>query len=317
MNPQGFRTDVLEEPATLDAMLAAYRGESLPALEGRRVVLIWMGSSRFAALSAAAELRSRGIAAVAEYASTGLPARPSPDTVAIGLSASGRTPETVEALERHRGTSRTVAITNFPERDLAEAADIVLPLHAGAEAGGVSCKTFQTTLALLYLLAGVPLEELRPAPAIQEDLLSRRGEWLGPLSDQLADAHTIYTIAPAERISSALESALMLREGPRRAADATETGDWLHVDVYLTKHPHYRALLFSGSRHDAGVMEWARERDSTLLTIGTEVEGARGNVPFDRAGDRIVASLVETSVVELLAAEWWLSGAAAVYGPRR
>jgi glutamine---fructose-6-phosphate transaminase (isomerizing) len=306
VNPDGFRADILEEPVTLDAMLAAFRGERLPSLEGRRAVMIGMGSSRFAALTAAAELRSRGVAAVAEYASTGLPAPPSRDTVAIGISASGRTPETVEALEGHRGISTTVAITNFPERELAGIADVVLPLHAGVEAGGVSCKTFQTSLALLLLVAGVPLDELRPAPAIQEELLGRRDEWLAPLSDQLAGAHTIYTIAPAERISSALESALMLREGPRRAADATETGDWLHVDVYLTKHPGYRALLFPGSRYDAGVMEWARERDSTIVTVGAEIEGAPGNVPFDRGGDRIVASLVETSVVELLAAEWWL-----------
>ena len=47
----------------------------------------------------------------------------------------------------------------------------------------------------------------------------------------------VYTIAPYERLSSALQSALMFREAPRIAADGCETGDWLHVDLYLTKHP--------------------------------------------------------------------------------
>ena len=51
------------------------------------------------------------------------------------------------------------------------------------------------------------------------------------------------TIAPAERIGTALQGALMVREGPRRGSDAGETGDWSHVDVYLTKTMDYRALL--------------------------------------------------------------------------
>ena len=304
MNVEGFRADVLAEPATLSAMLDEYSRRDLPELSGS-VVLIGMGSSRFAALSAAAELRRRGVTAVAEYASTGLPTPPGADVTAIAISNSGRTAETVEALARHRGTSRTIAITNFPDRELAAVADEVLPLLAGEEAGGVSSRSFQTTLALLYLLAGVEAGELRPAVESQDALLSGAADWLDPLIELLAPAHTVYTVAPAERISSALESALMLREGPRVPADATETGDWLHVDVYLSKYPGYRALLFGGSRFDAGVMEWARERASSIVAIGAPVDGAALHVPFAGADDRLVASLVETSAVELLAAEWW------------
>ena len=42
----------------------------------------------------------------------------------------------------------------------------------------------------------------------------------------------------------------MLREGPRRAAIASETGEWSHVDVYLTKTLDYRMLLLPGSRYE-------------------------------------------------------------------
>lgn len=304
MNVDGFRADILAEPETLASMLDSYAGRALPRLRGR-VVLIGMGSSRFAALSAAAELRRRGVAAVAEYASTGSPTPPSPDLTAIAISASGRTPETVEALARHRGTSRTIALTNFPARELAAEADEVLPLLAGTEAGGISSRSFQTTVALLHLLAGAAVADLRPAVESQAALLAGSASWLEPLLDLLEGAHTVYTLAPAERISSALEAALMLREAPRLPADATETGDWLHVDVYLTKHPGYRALLFPGSRFDPDVIEWAIERGSAIIAIGAPVRGAVYHVPFDGARNRYVASLVETSVVELLAAEWW------------
>ena len=111
MRHDAFLRDVLAAPARLDACLQAYAGSSpLAELGGpRRVVFTGMGSSRFAALPAAALLRSRGIDAVAEVASTALPTKPAADALAVGISASGSTPETVEALGRHAGVSRTVA----------------------------------------------------------------------------------------------------------------------------------------------------------------------------------------------------------------
>lgn len=305
MNADGFLTDVLDEPRTLAALLDACTTEPPPRIDAQRVVLIGMGSSRFAALTIATALRARGVDAVAEYASTGTPAQPKPGTLAIGISASGRTQETVEALARHRGVSRTLALTNFPERELGEVADEVVPLRAGAEEGGVACKTFQATLALLHQMAGVPLDALRPAVEAQTALLDARGAWLEELIALLDGAHSIYAIAPDERLSSALESALMFREGPRLAADSAETGDWLHVDVYLSKRPGYRALLFGGSRYDAGVMEWARQRAAAIVAVGRPVAGAALHIPFAHAEDDLVASLVDASVAELTAAELW------------
>lgn len=43
----------------------------------------------------------------------------------------------------------------------------------------------------------------------------------------------------------------MIWEGPRRRAESCETGDWGHIDVYLTKTLDYRALVYTGSRYDA------------------------------------------------------------------
>ncbi len=306
MNRDGFERDVLAEPDVLADMLDAYEGRSSP-LRGidlsnaRRIVMLGMGSSAFAAQSACVALRARGIDAHAELASTATPFPPSRDTVVIGISASGSSEETVEAFARHVGVSRTIAITNYPERTLTSGADHVLPLLAGVEEGGVSCKSYQTTLATLALLGGTPVAALRPAVSAARALIDTRAAWLDELVTRVRDRHTVYTIAPVERLSSALESALMLREGPRVAADATETGDWLHVDVYLSKHPGYTALLFTGSRYDAGVMEWARQRASTIIAIGTPLEGAAQVVAVSPA----VAFLVETMVAELTAAALW------------
>lgn len=97
----------------------------------------------------------------------------------------------------------------------------------------------------------------------------------------------------------------MFREGPRRAADACESGDWSHVDVYLTKTLDYRALLFPGSAYDAQAMDWVGQRGSTVLSVGAEVEGAAAAIRYAHDDVPDVALLTETLVAELVAAHWW------------
>ncbi len=322
MNADLFLADVLAAPERLEALFDAYDGRGSPldalppvAAGGRSVLLVGMGSSRFAAETAAATLRAHGVHATTELASTGLPTAPAADLLTVGISASGSTPETVEALARHRGVSATLAVTNDPAGALAAAADHVLPLHAGVEEGGVACLTFQATLAVLLLLAGrltnagPTIAELRPAVAAVAALRDGRGAWLEALVAVLTGARTISAIAPAERAASAEQSALMFREGPRLDAAAAETGDWLHVDVYLTKRPAYVGVLYTGSRFDTDVLSWARERGSAIVTVGASLAGEALNVPLE--GDSLVRALVETGVAELAAAELWRRGVAA------
>lgn len=318
MSPDGFLRDILVAPERLESLLDAYEGSSSPLsaltkrISGsRRVVFIGMGSSRFAAVAAAALLRSRGVDATAELASTGSPAPPFAETLAVGISASGKTAETIEALRAHRGTSECIAITNDPRSELAASADAVLPLFAGEEEGGVACLTYQATVAVLLLLAGRLLgdgrgaSDLRPSVVAAAQLREGRGAWLEEAVELFDGARTISAIAPAERLSSALQSALVLREGPRAPADAAETGDWLHVDVYLSKRPDYCALLFAGSRFDGDVLEWAAKRVFPAVVVGASVPGAAIGIPFPGVDDASVRLLVETGVGELVAAELW------------
>jgi hypothetical protein len=112
-------------------------------------------------------------------------------------------------------------------------------------------------------------------------------------------------VAPARRISSALQSALMLREGPRLPATGGETADWSHVDVYLTKTTDYRLVLLAGSRWEPELLDWVGQRGSTLVAVGGEVPGAAMSVryPHDDVDD--VRLLTESLVVELVAAAAW------------
>jgi len=113
----------------------------------------------------------------------------------------------------------------------------------------------------------------------------------------------VHVLAPAEGIGSAEQSALMLREVPRVRADACETGDWSHVDVYLSKAPGLGLLLLRGSAWEGEVMEWAEARGCPVVTAGGPLPGAALDVPVPGGDDPAVRALVEGRVAELLAAE--------------
>jgi glucosamine 6-phosphate synthetase-like amidotransferase/phosphosugar isomerase protein len=309
MDSANFLADLEAKPATLLALLEDF--PTWPRLAGGPIVLTGMGSSWFAADVAARRLRRHGIAATAELASVEATFPPSPDLTIVAITASGRSVETVGLLEAHHGVSRTIALTNDSCQRLA--AQHVVLMRAGTEEGGVACRTYVHTLvALLALesqLTGVDLrlgERVRRTAAAIAYLLDRRDGWLPPVLESMQGTEGLWLLAPAERLGSALQGALMVREGPRRAADGCETGDWNHVDVYLTKTLDYRALLFTGSRFDADALKWMSDRRSHVVTVGGEPEGADASVRYPGDDDPVVALLTEVIVAELVAAHWWL-----------
>ncbi len=323
MDPRLFLADLEAKPESLRRLAAVLAdGDVWHGLPDpvERVLLLGMGSSRYAAEMAALRLRTAGVDAVAEYASAARTYPPGPRTLVVAISATGGSQETLDAASRYQGSGRLVALTNAPDSPLAEAADLVVPMHAGAETGGVACRTFQHTLVLLLdlvarLTAGRDGGELgrrdvvdlaRRAADATEDLLARRDGWLPAAADLLDGPHGVHALAPAERLSSALQSALMVREGPRRPAVGCETGDWSHVDVYLTKTLDYRAVLFPGSRYDAPALDWLRQRKSTLLAVGAEVADVAAVLRYHGDDDPGVRLLTETLVAELVAARWWI-----------
>jgi glutamine---fructose-6-phosphate transaminase (isomerizing) len=306
VNSEGFLMDILGEPEALERVVAAYGDRHLERMLDRpRLLLIGMGSSGYAAGTAVAALRSRGLDAHAELASTGTPQPVGADTLAMLISASGGSGETLEALRRHSGASRLLAITNTPSSELAAEADEALDVLAGPEPGGVACRSFACTQAVLALMCGAPADDIRMAAAAVAQLIEGRERWLPGLVEVAEASRGVWVCGPAERFGSAQQSALMLREGPRIIADACETGDWLHVDVYLTKPAGYALLLLGGSRYDAEVAGWRRERDFRLVSVGRELAGADAAITFDGADRRVVAAIAETAVAELLAAELW------------
>jgi glucosamine--fructose-6-phosphate aminotransferase (isomerizing) len=316
MDAAGFLADLEEKPARLRELADLLESDDpwrdLPAALDQLVV-IGMGSSHYAGSVAASRLRRHGVAAVAELASTDLLPPASSRTVVIAISASGGSEETLEAAKRYRGRCPVVAMTNTSDSALSRDADLVVPMHAGREVGGVACRSYQHTLALLMALeqrlvgSATPSIDrvLRAAADASEDLLERRSAWLPRARDLLSGPDGLYVAAPARRLSSAQQSALMLREGPLIAAAACESGDWSHVDVYLTKTLDYRLLLYPGSRWDGGLLRWTAERHATVVAVGADATGAAFSVRYRGDTHDDVRLLTEPLVAELVAQDLW------------
>ncbi len=315
MIPDLFAADLAAKPDVLTGLAARLResdpwaGSGIDA--GSQLVLLGMGSSHYANAVAAARLRAVGIDAVAELASSDLLPAVRTSTVVVAVSASGGSAETLDAVARYAGRCPVVAMTNVAGSAVEDGARHVVEMAAGEERGGVACRSFQHTLALwldlqarLTGVGDVP-GVIEGAAAASADLLARREEWLSALSSSAIGPDGTHFVAPARRLSSAQQGALMLREGPRLPAVGCETGDWSHVDVYLTKSTDYRLVLFAGSRWEPALCDWVAQRGSTLVAVGGEAPGAAVTLRYAGDADDDIRLLAETLVPELLASAAW------------
>ena len=163
VNSEGFQADILAEPEALERVArrlrrpAAWSGCST----GRRVLLIGMGSSGYAAGHggrAAAQPRPRRSrrAGVDRHAAAGRPA----DTLAVrdlGLGRIRRDDRGAAPAQRRQPRGRDHEHARracSPPRRTSP-----LDVLAGPEEGGIACRSFACTQAVLALMCGAPADE--------------------------------------------------------------------------------------------------------------------------------------------------------------
>ncbi|MGH2477012.1 MAG: SIS domain-containing protein [Candidatus Limnocylindrales bacterium] len=290
-----FIDDILGSPAALARLLDASGAGGRSPLSGLRrprIAFTGLGSSRYAALIVAAHLRSNGVTAWVEYPSATTGSAPATDLVLVAISASGRTPEVIDAVDAHHARSLVIGVTNDADSPLARAADIVVPLMAGKETAGIACRTFRATVAALAMMTGTAPDDLRVAVSDIAIRIESGDRWLSANVDALDRSPSIDVLADPSLVGLAEQAALMLREAPRLHAVAYETADWLHTGVYLAL-PGHRAMLYPGDLNDDDVVATIDRRGGQVVQV----------TPAD--GSPIVRALVESVVAELVAAELW------------
>lgn len=172
----------------------------------------------------------------------------SKDTLVIGISQSGETRDTVNAMKlaRERG-ARTLAITNLMGTQITREADAVLYTRCGMEVGVAASKTFTAQVALLSLIALKLAEVRKSLPQEQiEFILDKLHELPEKMQEFLDGNHPIDEIAQRFHeapfflylgrhigLPVALEGALKLKEISYIPTEAYSAGEMKHGPIAL------------------------------------------------------------------------------------
>jgi glucosamine--fructose-6-phosphate aminotransferase (isomerizing) len=172
----------------------------------------------------------------------------SKDTLVIGISQSGESRDTVNAIRLAKDLgARTVAITNLMGSQITREAEAVLYTRCGLEVGVAASKTFTAQVALLALI-GLKLAQVRKTlpPGEIEFILDQLYELPSKVEAFLDGDHPVDEIAQRfyEKpfflylgrhigLPVALEGALKLKEISYIPTDAYSAGEMKHGPIAL------------------------------------------------------------------------------------
>ena len=171
-----------------------------------------------------------------------------PGGLALFISQSGETADTLAALRHARSEGQTIAVVvNVPTSSMAREADLLLPTHAGPEIGVASTKAFTCQLAVLAALAanlarakGRLTDEaereivahLQEAPQAMNEALSH-DEDIAAMAHLVAPARDVLYLGRGPDYPMALEGALKLKEISYIHAEGYAAGEMKHGPIAL------------------------------------------------------------------------------------
>ena len=171
-----------------------------------------------------------------------------PGGLALFISQSGETADTLAALRHCKAAGQTIAVVvNVPTSSMAREADLLLPTHAGPEIGVASTKAFTCQLAVLAALAThLAIKRGRLDRAEEADIVNHLAETPAALNAALAHDDEIaamaHLIAPARDVlylgrgpdyPLAMEGALKLKEISYIHAEGYASGEMKHGPIAL------------------------------------------------------------------------------------
>lgn len=245
----GLRDEILEQPGVVARLLeqAAPEVEDLcrvvRAAEPTHVVIAARGTSDHAAIYAQYAMGilagfDVGLATPSVHSLYGA----SPDygrALVVGISQSGASPDVVGVIRAARAQgAMTLAITNTPGSDMAQAAAHHLDLRAGPERAVAATKTYTATLvALAMLTAGLGADpasagELARLPAALATALDQEDEAKRIAADQ-ANLDRCVVLGRGYHYATAREWALKLKELAYVLADPYSSADFIHGPLAL------------------------------------------------------------------------------------
>jgi glutamine---fructose-6-phosphate transaminase (isomerizing) len=320
-----MQKEIFEQPIVVAQTLSSYlrpfeQKVALPAMDQSfadvpRVTIVACGTSFYAGMVAkywfeqfARVPVELDIASEFRYRSPVL----EPGGLALFISQSGETADTLAALRHARAEGQRIAVVvNVPTSSMAREADLLLPTHAGPEVGVASTKAFTCQLAVLAALAakfardkGVMSEveereivaHLSEAPAAMNAALSHDEE-IEALAPIVAKARDVLYLGRGPDYPMAMEGALKLKEISYIHAEGYAAGEMKHGPIALIDdHVPVIVLAPSGPLFEKTIsnMQEVQARGGKVILI-SDAEGLAA------AGDGLLAKLEMPKVHPLIA----------------
>lgn len=320
--------EIHEQPQVIRQTLSTYVSEAgimseldIPQDEKPDILYLACGSSFYASLvheNVFDKLGHRDIKChiASEFISS---SRIKEGTWVVGISQSGETADTLEAIRKAKGQgAKTIAITNVVGSTITRVVDHPLYIRAGPEISVAATKSFiaQVVVGYLLALAVAPvdsylkekiLKELQLVSSKVKQILDNESA-IAQHAVNLAKYEDIFIIARGVNYPAALEGALKLKEIAYIHAEAFPAGELKHgpfallrentpVIAIATPDETYQSLLTS--------IKEVRARNSPVIAIAEEgdknIEQMANEVIFTPKVEPLLSPITNTIVLQLLA----------------
>jgi glucosamine--fructose-6-phosphate aminotransferase (isomerizing) len=264
--------DIFDQPRALRATWEALqRSSALAEIERlvakqkfERIVLTGMGSSYFSLHPLAIEVAEHGWTPVLLETSELIHCYPdllTATTLAVAVSQSGRSAETLRVLEQKTDRPTIIAVTNAPESPLAQRADFTMLTDAGQEAT-VSCKTYVSALMALSVLGAALCGEERRARLQQFETAAHAVEtylrdWekrVEAFCESLRAVTDIFLTGRGSSLAAVGTGALTTKESAHFHAEGLSSAAFRHGPFEMLS-PEVFVGVFAGEGHNRELNE--------------------------------------------------------------
>jgi glucosamine--fructose-6-phosphate aminotransferase (isomerizing) len=289
----------------------------------RRVHIVACGTSWHAALVGKFLIeRLAGLPVEVDYGSEYRYRDPLADAevLAIGITQSGETADTLSAMEAARERGALLAcVCNVAGSQATRVADGTLLTHAGPEIGVASTKAFTTQLAALHLLAlwlrqvrerGIDpslVRALAGLPGALERALAEEGR-AERLARRLSRARDALYLGRGVNYPIALEGALKLKEISYVHAEGYPAGEMKHGPIALVDSSMPTVAIATGNHTYAkmlGNLQEVRAREGRVLVVTDHPASELAELGCDRLEvptvDELLQPIVNVVPLQLLA----------------
>jgi glucosamine--fructose-6-phosphate aminotransferase (isomerizing) len=287
--PGTLEQEIGEQPSALERQLQQSRQavtEVAAAIRRRAprcIVMAARGSSDNAARYAQYLLGAHNgllvsLATPSLFTLYGAPPRLS-DTVVIGVSQSGRSPDIVAVLDEARAQGALgIAVTNDTSSPLAQAAAHCLPLCAGQERSIAATKTYTASLCALAMLS-VALDDspegwsaLEGLPGLARECLRAEAAPTEP-DAALRGSERLFVIGRGFNYATAFEVALKIKETGYLVAEPYSSADFRHGPSAVVEQGFPVVLIAPTGRAQQDVADLSglcRQRGAPVVAISND-----------------------------------------------